>query len=387
MTYTFDATIPTLETVDLHILDLLAYSQNYDCQRNIEYLASHHNLYLVGEEGRYSYVVNPGDYYLTRPSMDQDYVVEYTQEVRQTHIVYYIGDEGSYRLIHYSHREILKDVHVDGLGLPAYRLPDAYRTCALCNEENTQRHMERIGEVYVCRSCWNLKSYHTANEKRVGHHVYLPKFSVEFELDDEDNSIHHDDWNSIVLKFLENGYLRTRDGSVSEEMVSPIYYSDKEFLPALSAMSHAHSLGAVASTCGTHIHVELPLYPKKWLQEHYLIINRLGDYLTNSSFTDRIWGRVPSNYCKSHYLDDRYCWLNTETTYNTLEYRLPLFASARQYLMLVRFVRNFTVQYHDIYRKHLRSALPEEQCWDDNQVFLTLQAYYRKFESFAVKYV
>lgn len=138
------------------------------------------------------------------------------------------------------------------------------------------------------------------------------------------------------LVLLKKGFTPCYDSSVTLEWKSPIFQSllgFKSLCKLIEEMDVEHG--------GSHIHVSVA---KKNLFELYYaeLFHPLADYLNGSLFY-KVWGRQETEYCELPGApDERYSWVNVQTNYNTVEWRLPKFANAKQYYELVKWLVSST---------------------------------------------
>ena len=195
--------------------------------------------------------------------------------------------------------------------------------CVIC----LRRGMGEVSSLlagHVCYRCLARKSYETANTRQVGQFDGLPMFSVEFEVSAE--RVSASEWQRTLL-LLKHGYVRTEDSTVDEEYKSPIYRSLDPFLSVLPLLDSLG--GCVTGRCGTHIHIDCPEKERLWGCE-WEVFSPLEQYIEDHREQSlAFWGRSRS-------FND---WFNTNTRYDTVEFRLPRFRSAQQYLAVVQFCR------------------------------------------------
>jgi len=186
----------------------------------------------------------------------------------------------------------------------------------------------------VCLNC--IEPVAGSNMRRIGRQSPLPTFSVEFEIE---TSVRSERERALVLLLL--GYLRTFDISVSDEYKSPIYQSLDVFrshLPTLDTLK-----GLVSGACGTHLHVGIP----PWLKQRVSkmrgdLFGPLVDHWSiHLDQTEDFWGRKPCSYAKRDLFDLFPC-IRVSGRYDTIEFRLPRFRTAHQYVAVVRFCRALT---------------------------------------------
>lgn len=258
-------------------------------------------------------------------------------------------------------------------------------TCDVCH--TPVRVPDLMGKYKVHRQCAHSSGYGSGNTRwerpARSFKKEPPSFSVEFEMYIPGRD---DAYNEMLVELIQHRFQRTSDSTVSDEMVSPIYASDRTFLAALPVMEKAANAGYVSDRCGTHIHTGITDYPRDFYQGHYSdFFGELGNYLDWSNLTEKIWGRCPNEWARSYY-HGRYSWLNFETGFDTIEYRLPRFISATQYRMLVSFCRTFTVQLRTLYNDHYR-RIPRKDRWSYGEGEVYLLNYYKRFEQFAIKHL
>lgn len=182
------------------------------------------------------------------------------------------------------------------------------------------------------------------------------------------------------------GMIATRDGTVGTEWHMPSRVSlagFKEFLQGFSAENDLSD-----SACGAHIHVSFPAEKYGYGDElsqfdgmqnamdelnHYKMILFNGlrrDIAASDKAAEAIWGRTMGGYADDDmglYHGD---WLNLHTSnYQTIEWRLPHFVNAAQYLWCVAMVKEFTLE--------LMKFLDDEQ--DAEKTGKKLRKIYRKY--------
>lgn len=209
-------------------------------------------------------------------------------------------------------------------------------TCCVCKvrEGALYPKLSHVLKKPVCPACLSGCGGYT-NKREEGLASPLPSFSIEFEIHGTMSACE----KALVL--LEHGYLRTIDVTVSDEYKSPIYRSLSAFRSHIPIL---HSLGhLVDRCCGTHLHVGFSssLATSLSLMQQDIFGPLMEHLETNGEITRRFWGRSFCGYAASSFADD-YPWLRFPTCYNTLEFRLPRFRDAAQYLEVVRFCRRST---------------------------------------------
>lgn len=251
--------------------------------------------------------------------------------------------------------------------------------CDVCGQQMLPGY--KLGKYKVHRTCVRQHGYHTGNTLWVGERVNLPSFSIEFEMHRENRYRADEGYDNAIVELIKHGFRRTTDGTVSDEMVSPIYRSNAAFLLSLPTMQAAKDY--VDSDCGSHIHTGMTAYPRRYLQEHTEgLLQPLLNYLIETEdMFPLLWGRGFCSFADSDF-GGRYSFINVSTGYDTIEYRLPKFCSDRQYRYLVQFVRLFSKEYTRLYNAHLRTSCTERLT--PYHVGTKLLSFYRKFEAWAM---
>lgn len=197
-------------------------------------------------------------------------------------------------------------------------------------------------------------------------------------------------WNEATAEQMVKwgagyGMIATRDGTCGTEWHAPSCGSlagRKEFFIGFSAendMSHP--------ACGAHIHVSFPAEKYSWSMVNqedgmwsanrrlYRDKTKLFDGLRRDIARDdkaaeAIWGRQMAGYADNSMDLMHGDWLNLDTrNYQTIEWRLPHFVNAAQYLWCVAMVREFTLE--------LMKFLDNEQ--DAWKTGIKLRKIYRKY--------
>lgn len=209
--------------------------------------------------------------------------------------------------------------------------------CVLCHSQLVTAPHEVL-KAYVCANCERRKGYGTPNPVARGQLGKLPTFSVEFEV-----AAPPDDPSQArrALVLLQHGFIRTYDATVDDEYKSPIYCSLQAFRKPLAVLDSLKDL--VNERCGTHLHVgcgqNYSLYPVR-----HAIFEPLIEYLqAHEQQTIAFWGRFFSPQASADLIDgERHVCFNVGNRYSTIEYRLPRFRSAEQYMRVLRFCRETT---------------------------------------------
>ena len=209
--------------------------------------------------------------------------------------------------------------------------------CQLCGKSPgcIRPHLASVLSLPICSACLDGDRFRY-NDQRIGLPSFLPTFSLEFEIH-TCSSTERD----RALMLLHYSYIRTDDATVSDEYKSPIYHSLSAFRSHLSLLDALR--GLVDERCGTHLHVGFsPDLSGNLLTLSDAVFSPLACYLrTHPDETERFWGRFFCTYATST-TRTYYPWVRILTPYDTLEYRLPRFRRAWQYVEVVRFCRRMT---------------------------------------------
>lgn len=231
--------------------------------------------------------------------------------------------------------------------LVMYNPPDkrhfTLRKCAKC--KNTFR---LSGTERLCRHCGAQRGYSDKNwEER-----YSPfcgdtvTFGFELELQDDGNWTQENLYDRLREDLIKAGFLRTSDGTVTDEMKSPVYGSG--FLPGnLRKLLERASVYTQAKNVGTHVHignlVRTDMYGCRYLPLGLLteraetIFGPLERYLVHHQYsTVRIWGRWFGNYRTFPMTDTHPSWVALRD--NTIEWRLPKLRDYQQFARLVKWL-------------------------------------------------
>ncbi len=202
--------------------------------------------------------------------------------------------------------------------------------CQVCHHLVEIEPHTVVGQV--CAPCLEQRDYQRTNKLEKGGWSRLPRFSFEFEIDTQQQ------WSDLeqATILLRYGFLRTRDGSVSDEYKSPIYSDLRGLVPVLPVLESLQ--GLVLESCGTHIHVECHSWALSPLRTQ--VFGPLLSHLTaHQAETEAFWGRFFCHYARSVFDGTRYEAFNLQSSQPTLEFRLPRFRSAAQFRQVVRFCR------------------------------------------------
>lgn len=212
-------------------------------------------------------------------------------------------------------------------------------TCFLCGRQKARSACEqnRVLKQLICDRCTKVHDYTDKNTRRVGRSSAIPPFSLEFEVAAPTYTLRSRLDRALVL--VKYGFLRTYDGSVDDEYKSPIYQSLRAFYRPLGILHTLRDL--VTVLCGTHLHVTM-LHKTRLHAIHEDVFDLLLTHIEqHCSETSEFWGREPNRYAQLRN-GTRFSCFNTHTIHDTLEFRLPRFRSAEQYLSVVRFCLHLT---------------------------------------------
>ncbi len=185
----------------------------------------------------------------------------------------------------------------------------------------------------VCSLCLERRGKERPNKLEKGGWSRLPRFSFEFEIDTQQR------WSDLeqATILLRYGFLRTQDGSVSDEYKSPIYSDLRGLAPVLPVLEQLS--GLVLENCGTHVHVECH-HAWALAQRRTQVFGPLLTHLAaHQAETEAFWGRFFCSYARAAQDGTRYEAFNLQSSQPTLEFRLPRFRSAAQFRQVVRFCR------------------------------------------------
>lgn len=196
-------------------------------------------------------------------------------------------------------------------------------------------------------------------------------------------------WNEATAEQMVKwgagyGMIATDDSAVGTEWHMPSRVSlagFKEFLQGFSAendLSNVH--------CGAHIHVSFPAERFSMDDSQYFGMQNVVSTLTtckNNLFdglrrdiarddtaAKAVWGRQMAGYARDTMWLEHGAWLNLDTKeLQTIEWRLPHFVNATQYLWCVAMIKEFTLE--------LIKFMDNEQ--DERKTGIKLRKIYRKY--------
>lgn len=206
--------------------------------------------------------------------------------------------------------------------------------CQLCQQQGSCVWNTFLN-CYLCWHCGTQKPYATPNTLLIGQpQKRLPAFSFEYEVARPVDKPYEVVQRAQVL--LKYGFQRTGDGSVDDEYKSPIYQNLRAFRTLLPILHELRDL--VTDSCGTHLHVACQ-HKTQLHSIHAEVFSRLLTHmLAHQEETIAFWGRSFGQYA-TPFNTNRYHCFNLDGTHPTLEFRLPRFRDAAQYLRVVKFAR------------------------------------------------
>lgn len=222
--------------------------------------------------------------------------------------------------------------------------------CCLC-QQTTTSYWNPVLKAPVCRECRTVFHYNTVNEATAGQPLKrFPSFSLEFEIAASQQVGVCELDRALLL--VKHHFKRTRDGSVDYEYKSPIFHRIGAARQSLAVMDTLADL--VSDHCGTHLHVACKY--KEWLRpiQGDIFSPLLTHMLQHPAETTRFWGRYFNTYA-TPINQDRYHCFNLDSRCQTLEFRLPRFRTAEQYLQVIKFART-SVAYLDRVMQTLAQA-------------------------------
>lgn len=212
------------------------------------------------------------------------------------------------------------------------------RKCKACGEEF-------FGHGRYCHACFDQLrrplNYSEANyEKRGKWNKYFWGLSIEFE-----TALKYDAAGQLEL--MKWGFIPTSDSSVDGiEWKSPIYGNFQSFRYMVNFLDRLLKMhpNLIDNSCGTHIHVGVPdkdEFSWDWLYE---VFGPITTFMRSTpNITREIWGRPFNSYATANLdFSDHYSWFNINTRYNTIEWRLPVFVTAKQFYRLAKWCAGIT---------------------------------------------
>ena len=231
-------------------------------------------------------------------------------------------------------------------------------TCVYCKIEKPVSGMIRVGlanrgkkSAYICDRCASesaVESYSTENNQRRGASIGGGfTYSVEFE-----TAV---DSPELRAELVSVGFIPSYDCTVACEYKSPIYNNLKPLAKKLQTVEKLCSAGCanVDDSCGSHFHVghktAITHYTIMQIAEYYHeLFTPLSDYLIgHAADTRRVFGRelgiyhyaTPISYSTWEW--DHSNFINIQHDY-TIEYRLPRFRTAAQYMHVAKLCKDLT---------------------------------------------
>jgi len=144
-----------------------------------------------------------------------------------------------------------------------------------------------------------------------------------------------------ALILLQYQFQRTYDSTVSDEYKSPIYHSIRAFRKPLAILDGLRDL--VNEACGTHLHVTFEHRVALYSVRQAVFDPLITHLVEHCEQTIAFWGRTFCSHARATLEEgERHVCFNTISRHPTLEYRLPRFHNAQQYLAVVQFCRYTT---------------------------------------------
>lgn len=212
-----------------------------------------------------------------------------------------------------------------------------YKKCSCCGIEYLSYALQKINNTdYICDVCRMGESYIFKNYNKKGKERDI-SFSFEFETDSRASSLY---------ELRKYGFVGCSDCTIGGlEWKSSIFYSKKSFHSVLKKIDKFGRF--VGDRCGTHLHVSTKYKNKLETYKRELFGPILEVMKNNREQTIKFWGRFFNSYCRSSIGNDRYNSFNTQSSVETLEFRLLKFINAEQYIRASDFCINTTKYLND----------------------------------------
>jgi len=213
------------------------------------------------------------------------------------------------------------------------------KKCRLCGEEGVPRAYIK-GYGYICEKHLIKRPYDWRNEVYKGKRInedFTWGIELEFRKPSE---IHEDMRRSLFARLAARGYIPTEDGTISDtEWKSPIFQSRQALITSLRSPMQIYSEYFKRYIVSTHIHLgSIP-------STYYWKFEEVQPHLGNVCIDERLWGRLPNDYCHMNEPDDRYFFVNLKTgDRGDVEFRLPRITTYRQLLLVTLFIKRFIKQ-------------------------------------------
>jgi hypothetical protein len=241
--------------------------------------------------------------------------------------------------------------------------------CQYCRNEFETSEMLQLslanrggGVSYLCNECAEkVENYSTKNNATRGFAGHGFSYGFEFETSDSNAEFR--------IEIASVDFIATSDASLGVygvEYKSPVYYSLNPLPKKLYTIEEHMNNGNVEidEHCGTHFHVGHRKYinyiTMEYIREYYktLFIPLSEIMKSNRHETEKLFGRYFNDYADTikdySRVNDRYNFVNV-TNNKTIEFRLPVFRNAEQYMKCVHFcddvvntiIKNFICHYND----------------------------------------
>lgn len=222
-----------------------------------------------------------------------------------------------------------------------------FKTCSCCKKSQPSDALQKIGSKYICRECYSVKGYSTANNTRIKAPT-KKGFTYGYELESVVKHRNNESLDNGTASVVSLGYniIPTADGSLPAygvEFKTPIMQSLKGTTTMLKKMSNYVSF--THNACGQHINIgNTNFYNEasaaKLRAFSKYIFNPLGEYLKdNPLITKKVCGRNFTGYAsyKGIYniYTDHCSWINLSEN-NRVEFRISKVRTPEQYVALTK---------------------------------------------------
>ena len=207
-----------------------------------------------------------------------------------------------------------------------------YNQCSCCGREMLSYNLQKFNKKdYICNECRSCKGYSTRNDNIKGKKTQI-SFSFEFETSSKTKSLYE------LAKYK---FIGCSDCTIEGlEWKSPIFFNKKSFHAICRKIDKFAKY--VGHSCGTHLHVSTSYKRKMDVFRNELFSPILNEMINNQETTIKFWGRYFTSYCRAEIRDCRYNSFNTQSSVETLEFRLLKFINAEQYIRACDFCIDIT---------------------------------------------
>ena len=230
--------------------------------------------------------------------------------------------------------------------IPVMSLSVSTRKCKACGKLiNNERESALDKGILLCENCSRMYNHSsdafTWKYQRVGRMV-TSSFGFELELCLREgytsrNTAKTARYTNLLHRLILAGFLRTGDGTVDDEMKSPIFCTG--YVPGnLKKVLSLASEFTQHPNVGTHVHVYYPAgISREGRTRLYDCLYLLEEYLTtHNESTQAIWGRSFTYYAHFPMNQAHGSWVQLRD--HTIEWRLCKLRSYQQFSKLVKFV-------------------------------------------------